>query len=508
MSTPFRPDRRSTDGPRRPFAWDRSPRRPGYVPNRPELEAVASLVVEALASATPFQLLLLASQIIEGSTPQPTDAPVVRHRRADLLTTLCRDLLATGRPELGALVLAIAAIHADAEMADRLRGAVPERVVHRGPDWLGWIDKIEITDVASNAESLRYGTYAMICWRWPDRVIGTASIHIDHDRGRIVREAWVLNGPLAEMIEIVREDASHRSLVFVADTPADIRALVSGAIARFDERAAVSDASWPAYRPFVEWLIRHLPDDATPHGRTLADGPTTDAEAEAEAREAARDAADIAKIQALLIREKRAEERRRQEWADSPPEVVAAFEQYYSRQEAELIAEVGGRQRYDHLDLVPLRLDPFVVRGPDTARAATDETLALIDRWAPVLFDDEVQAIARMVLSHLSEADPKLVTRSPNATASGILWMVAQRLTSRPSGRRNLGWRADTASAVAAALGVSASTVGKRAKHVLAVLEPVDIAWHEYLHSCRRYRILDIKRCIAEFRRDSRLEDR
>lgn len=577
---------------------------------------MAVVVRKALTQPSAFELMLLASQAIDETTPRPSDMITGRHRRPDALDVLCQNLLASGLPELGAMVLAIAAIHPDEDAAARLRSEVPRRVLHRGPDWLGWIDRMEVTDVAVNVHPLPDGDNAMITWRWPDRAVGTVSVYIDHNMGSIVKDAYAVIETVGAFIDVAHEHGDDPHIMFIAAKPADVRARVTEAMINHDCLAEpIVNDDWPACRPLVEWLVRQLPEGGKPYGRghwtiderrqlldefvasphavvpaertggefdliaerivqfacehglgdplrlspvsveillvdwfprtvfgfpnPLVDsvpevlagfirygheragiaGDLTDETVEsigqwlpifrlamdprnADPESNARRSGDAAAIQALLQSPGRTAEQRGERKSESPEAVAAlALEKVFADQETRMIAKAGGREAYERVDLVPLAVEPFDYRGPDDARAATDEALDLIDDWAPRQFDAEVQAIARMVLSHLSAADPQLIARSPRSTAAGLLRMVMQRIAPRASLAEGLGWAAATVAALAAATEVSAGTINKRAKLVEVALDDTDVPWPDYLHSSERRQILHIKRKVAEFQR-------
>jgi hypothetical protein len=176
--------------------------------------------------------------------------------------------------------------------------------------------------------------------------------------------------------------------------------------------------------------------------------------------------------------------------------------------EAGMIQLVGGRAAYDTLDDAPLGDIPFDWnRIPTELTDAVGETLAHLDRWSIELFDPEVRTISRGVLAAVIAADPSVFKRSArtDALAAAILGFLLPRLMRvvPPNERRDIPWRVFTQKDLAQAVGVSASTIGNRAKTVSNVLEAAEIAWPSILHSIQRRDALRTKQLVADWRSGS-----
>lgn len=174
--------------------------------------------------------------------------------------------------------------------------------------------------------------------------------------------------------------------------------------------------------------------------------------------------------------------------------------------EAELVRLVGGREVLETLTDAPLDDVAFDwSRVPDALRPLTSETLDHLDRWAVELFDPEVRTIARAVLAAVVAADPAVFNRSArtDVLAAAVLEDLRMRLTGRmdASERRGLPWAVATQKDLAAATGVSASTIGNRARTVANVVEEAPIDWPALLHSTQRREAIETRDKIAALRR-------
>ena len=106
--------------------------------------------------------------------------------------------------------------------------------------------------------------------------------------------------------------------------------------------------------------------------------------------------------------------------------------------------------------------------------------------------------------SNVESKDPSVFKRSPSpdALAAAILGFLLKRLGERLNAdeRRQLGWSAVTIKELAAATGVSASTIGSRRQTVAKAVDRADLDWPTLLHSSQRREAMDLKANIADYR--------
>lgn len=593
---------RTTPKGTRPRGWQS---RTGAPPIVAEADAV-------LGEPTPFGLMALASSLIEATTPRPLDRwPGSRADRPDAESTF----LSFARSEwasVHALALAVAAMHPDGDLAQRLRFAVGPAATESRPGWFGGIDKIEITGTWLQGDILGDGENVVVSWRWPDGSPATAFVYVDHNMGTLVKDAFVIpEGGETLVAEYAHLQPEHGSTA--ALDPATARARITEAI-RKGERTVppLETDTWPACRPMVEWVAGHLPEGGAGYERPewseadreglldefLASGHATVGDATPEeVRELAdplvwfacdygpgdplrwspvsveivlvdwypRKVLGLTEAEAAVLPDvlagfvRFAHERLAippglteetvdavERWrggflgaaggADTDPgahaselaRIAAGFDpddydddlgldddfdlddddEFMAETvvllEAEMIAMVGGRAAYEALSDTPLGDVAFDwSRVPGALEPQTAETLAILDRWAGELFDAEVRTIARAVLAGVVVADPGVFKRSPrtDALAAAILGYLMRRLTGRMSAaeRREMSWSVATQKDLAAATGVSASTIGSRSRTVGNVVDRAELDWSAMLHSSQRREVLEVKQLIAAF---------
>jgi len=220
-----------------------------------------------LREESPYSLFALASSLIEATTSRPLDDwPGNKVERSDG-PSMFMSFADSEWPGMGALALALAALHPDELLAARLRNAVDPSVLANGPRWLSSLGNIEITGTWLQTEVLGDGEDVFIPWRWPDGAGATAAIYIDHNLGTMVKDAFVIPEPwevvAKRFVEIAPPHLTTREI-----DPADARTRVADAIKVAEHTLGPFESdSWPACRPLVEWLLRHLPTGGTGHIR-------------------------------------------------------------------------------------------------------------------------------------------------------------------------------------------------------------------------------------------------
>ena len=139
-----------------------------------------------------------------------------------------------------------------------------------------------------------------------------------------------------------------------------------------------------------------------------------------------------------------------------------------------------------------------------TLREPTARTLEQLDAWAVTLFDAEVRTIARAVLAAVVSADPGVFKRSArtDSLAAAILAYLQSSIPARldRDERQQLVWSARNQSVLAAATGVSASSLSSRSKTVANVLDRAPIDWPRFLHSVQRAELITARDLIATHR--------
>ena len=98
----------------------------------------------------------------------------------------------------------------------------------------------------------------------------TAVVYVDHNMGTIVKDAFVIDRPIDEVIEryrvIIRTQQPDARLPERMD-PADARSRIEDAIENFDALTPTwSQDQWPACRAVIELFVRTLPQEVVAMG--------------------------------------------------------------------------------------------------------------------------------------------------------------------------------------------------------------------------------------------------
>jgi hypothetical protein len=226
-------------------------RRPQQRRTPPETDLMGALR-DGVDSPTPGPLLgavgLLLSVAAEGDDP------------GALLDELVRSLSAADRVETSAALLAIATLTVDADLRRRVRREIAERG-HVLPRWLAELDRtepgdraVEVSTVFRDADELLVGVTV------PGGHPLTAVVLVDNELGAVATDAYVVQSPLASVVELLTEDDDPD--VRAHDVPpADARARIAAALAEIDlGPGRVGSERLAESRPLVEWVLSLLPE--------------------------------------------------------------------------------------------------------------------------------------------------------------------------------------------------------------------------------------------------------
>lgn len=237
-----------------------------------ELDADESLlddVREALRASHPLPLLSWASSLLTVVDPRLT-GPFDRPSTDDGPSRegLIASFIDVRRPETTALLEVIAALSDDELEQRRIRRELADRA-GKPPRWLRRLLPITVRRTVEMSHVLGDGDNLML-----DVVTGngdpmTVVVYIDHNMGTLVKDAFVIDEPLAALEpEFKRASDGDPDTIFTELDPADARARITDAI----DLAAMTwppleTETWPGCRPLVEWVVRHLPEGGTGYVR-------------------------------------------------------------------------------------------------------------------------------------------------------------------------------------------------------------------------------------------------
>lgn len=380
-------------------------------------------VRRALKSDHPADLLGFVSAMLTIADPRLRDRPD-GEPPAPSVVDLVDSFVAVDRIETAALLAVIAEMHPDELVRARAQRGVGGRA-QQLPPWLRDLPSVAPYRTVEMTHVLGDGDDIIIGVRLHGRSESTVVVYVDHNVGTIVKDAFVVPDPIADVIALMREKiVDDPDTYWTEIDPADARARVTDSIERAAQlhRQFESD-TWPACRPLVEWILRKLPEGGTPY--TFGQWADEDLDALAarffaspfgESFGEPRDRELVACLLSFATEHGLHDPLR---W--SPVSVEVALVDWFPR-------EVAGP--VDVLDALPRLLRAFVrfCHGElGIRRGLTDETLASIDRFEPVFraavranrfidgFDDRPRSrfeTDEALLAFVHEAQRAYVTRA------------------------------------------------------------------------------------------------
>jgi hypothetical protein len=239
--------------------------RPSNQGYRPVDHRVPPLVRDAraaLGARTPYELIALASGLVEVNTPRPID----RWRGGDAVSErtdfgeLLESFVRSEFPAMTNLTRAMLPMITDDVVARRTAQLLADSPAAPMPAWLTDIAEISIEGTLEMVHVLGDGDNVLVGWRWRHGGGATAVVYIDHNVGGIVKDAFVLPMPLERTVEEFRRIGDDPDQVLRPLAPADARARIEMAIrgAEITMPPFESD-TWPACRPLVDWVVSRLP---------------------------------------------------------------------------------------------------------------------------------------------------------------------------------------------------------------------------------------------------------
>lgn len=215
----------------------------------------------AVRADHPLELLALASTLLEAARPA-RPSPFETAPNADEVVDLgvfVTTLLDVNVSETTALLTALAAMADDDLLRARISRELAKRHAHL-PVWLRGLDGVQVYRAVEMVEVFGDGDDVMLGIRFPSGAEMTVVVYIDHNLGSLVKDAFVVEEPIADVVAFMQEKDTSADTAWNDVLLADARARIDDAIAlgAITYPPFESD-SWPACRPLVEWLTRDLP---------------------------------------------------------------------------------------------------------------------------------------------------------------------------------------------------------------------------------------------------------
>lgn len=218
-----------------------------------------------LRSGEPLDLLAELSSLVAAMDPR-SRSPFDRRSDQLSLDQLLVTFVDVDRIETSAVLAGLAELGLDDMQRARARRALISRS-HPLPAWLVDLGRTGAYRCVEMVHVLGDGDNVMVGLRLPHSHELTLVIYIDHNMGSLVKDAFVLPEPIADVVGLMKRHAAPDTEWRDLD-PADARARITEAV----ELAAVTfppleSETWPACRPLVEWAARLLPEGGTGYAR-------------------------------------------------------------------------------------------------------------------------------------------------------------------------------------------------------------------------------------------------
>jgi Domain of unknown function (DUF6398) len=234
----------------------------------------------ALADPDPLHVLSYVSTLLAAIDPRGKNHPFARADAAPDAPTreeLAAMFIDIPTPETTALLSVIAELAND---DDVLRTRIRRELATRpdtGPPWLRTLGETSAYRAVRMGHVLGDGDNIMIGVRLAGSYELTFTVYIDHNLGRLVKDAFVVPEPIADMMAQYQRIADDPDVIWEELSLADARAWLDEAI----EIAAITfppfeTESWPACRPLIEWFTRGLPEGGSGYERPQWDSAQVD----------------------------------------------------------------------------------------------------------------------------------------------------------------------------------------------------------------------------------------
>jgi hypothetical protein len=221
-------------------------------------------VADALRTGEPLPLLGFVSSLLTALHPRlrpplldPTDL------QPPPFDEVVQSFFDAPMPETSAVLAAVAVLLGD----DLLRRRVQREVADRGhvlPRWLAELDRARPAGrVVQMGHVLGDGDNVLVGVELSDGHQATAVVYIDHNMGSLVKDAFVVPEPVDEVVGMFRATTDDPDVSFSDLDPAEARSRVTAAIELWEmSLTPLESETWPACRPFVEWVVGMLPPGA------------------------------------------------------------------------------------------------------------------------------------------------------------------------------------------------------------------------------------------------------
>ncbi|MGH9151806.1 MAG: DUF6398 domain-containing protein [Acidimicrobiales bacterium] len=233
---------------------------PGYPGRQPREPDLLADVRRALVRDHPLALLALASALLAAVEAARTSPLEPSQPAGPSREELVRSLADVDRPETSALLAALAALGSDEVERRRVARTLAGRD-HRLPEWLAGMGSAEPCRSTEMTHVLGDGDNVLVGVRFPSGHELTAVVYIDHNLGTLVKDAFVVDEPIGDLVAFMRAKVGDPDTAFSDIPAAEAKArIVDAATTTAITFPPIETETWPACRPLVEWVVGLLPD--------------------------------------------------------------------------------------------------------------------------------------------------------------------------------------------------------------------------------------------------------
>ncbi|MGV0833997.1 hypothetical protein [Mycolicibacterium thermoresistibile] len=229
-------------------------RRKKLVPETPPEPHTADAARPVLDPERPLQMLYWASMLIQTTRPEPFSTLKTEQGRS--LEDSITDII-TNHGSTAALATLAELLDDEPALQTRCRREVARRSDPL-PQWLTEIASLEVYRAARRTHVLGDGCDIVLGGRFADGQELTCGVSIDHNLLSSINDAAASADPIDKVLARVAEIDSDPDAHVVDMSLADARAWIEHGLGL--PALTRESRTWPATRPLVRWLIRHLPE--------------------------------------------------------------------------------------------------------------------------------------------------------------------------------------------------------------------------------------------------------
>lgn len=220
---------------------------------------------EAAAHPHPVRMLLYASTLAQAS--RPDDHPMAAHTRPPrTLSAFVRTLLGVHRRSTDTLALALDPYLDQAEERIDVGALGPRGALQ--PAWAMRLYDIRPVRAAVTTQPFGDSENVLVDIHLPGGAGLALVAFIDHDAGTLLSDAFLTGRSLDQLLGDMADSEEDAHLTTAEIPLADARARIEQAMQlTVMTYPPIETDSWPAIRPFAEWMLGRMPEGGTGHTR-------------------------------------------------------------------------------------------------------------------------------------------------------------------------------------------------------------------------------------------------